>query len=100
MIVVLKINLALSYHERLKYAAMFALAFYCWLRMEELENLKVGDLLDQDDIFDEKNVEYFHLTLRSRKTDQDANGTYYNLYDNIAEPELMVFTRLSRWLKC
>jgi hypothetical protein len=82
----------LSELDKLKYSAIFVLAHYCWLRIDEVISLQINDL--------EENVESNRLTLRirSRKTDQEANGTYYNLYDDTSEPELLVGTRLRRWI--
>ena len=68
--------------------------------MDELGNLKIGDCLDEMEDYDGVQVTYFNLILRWGKTDQDANGTYCNLYDNVTEPELMDFTRIKRWMNC
>ena len=48
-----KINNWLTYsnlhkYEKAKYLCMFALAFYCWFRMDEIENLKIADVIKRN----------------------------------------------------
>ena len=92
----------LSEMEQEKYACMFAMAFYCWLRIDELESLRMRNL--------QMGHQYVHgdgefvvsfgiVNLFERKTDQDALGTDYNLYDDMEEPELLVYSKLKTGLK-
>ena len=84
---------------------MFALQWYCWLRIDEVESLKMGDLIS----IDEEMITYVDKTeliskfskiiLRKRKTDQKGTGTIYELHDSLEEPEVYVNTKIVNWIR-
>jgi hypothetical protein len=94
-----------SQTDKLKYAAIFSLAWYCWLRIDEVKLLKWGDLLflnKNNRLNSELNdgatpLVYSKVRLPFRKTDQNGTGTEYELHDDLNEPNVMVNSHITAW---
>ncbi|KAJ2987775.1 hypothetical protein HDV02_005943, partial [Globomyces sp. JEL0801] len=89
--------------EKLKYQSLFTLAWYCWLRIDEVLLLKFRDLqaIDKPNLLGpagETSLKFSVLRIPFRKTDQTGIGALYELHDDVMEPNVMVNTNLRNWL--
>ena len=86
----------------LEFNAMCAIAFYCWLRYDEIKNLTIGDVeLDQTTLHEGVIYRFHAITLNFRKTNQHDRelGYRYEIHDIPGEPNLSAFTKLDRWIR-
>ena len=87
--------------ERVKYEAMFAIAFYVWLRISEVLSLRIGDLVASKELNELNRGN--DLTYRTRiRIPTRKNGTIgfeSRIYDDPVEASnVMAYTKIQKWL--
>jgi integrase len=87
--------------EKVKYLSLISLAWYCWMRVEEVVQLRMEDILELDiELQTEDSAlqgrTYSVITIPKRKTDQLGQGTHDNVSE---EPFLMANAKLVEWIK-
>jgi hypothetical protein len=79
------------------YCSIFSLSWTVWMRIGEVENLRYCDILHLS-----KRAEFGDFTeirIPWRKTDQDGNGTLYELHDDLLnEPGVRTRQYLLQWV--
>jgi hypothetical protein len=74
------------------------IAFHLFLRIDEVFQLKHGDI--ELDLLNHRRREYHHLRIKFRKCSQDdAEGQPYFIYDEDDVPELALKSAIDNWLK-
>jgi integrase len=93
---------SLSKMERKKYDAMFALAFYCWFRFNEVVNLRKENLSIFEIILEDDTLTWcYKIELKDRKTFKEGDcGVTYELHDSVHEVDLYVRTKMEEWISC
>ena len=85
--------------KKLMTIALYAVAFHCWFRIEEVVRLRIADVEEASVTDEDQTYRFLVINLNHRKTDQDGEGTYRYEFHDESDDRFFPLTWLRDWLR-